>query len=191
MLRTFRFVWLLAALALGGASAAHAAISFVPTWIENDPASRRVRLDIAADWNDNNAANCGNLNGYFKGGVTVLVPAGWDVTIDFHVIGDKHGHSLMLTRPFDAARPPIRLSPDDAVGGVHTRQPLEGLRPGENDQLRFPAVAGSYWLVSAKGTDLAGGLWIRLEVQEGLGKSEMVINNERIRRGYPGFVGRM
>ena len=61
----------------------------------------------------------------------------------------------------------------------------------QNDRLQFPAVAGSYWLVSAKGTDLAGGLWIRLEVQDGLRKSEMVINNERIRRGYRGFVGRM
>jgi hypothetical protein len=188
MLRTFRVIPFV--VAMSSASAAAPPISFVPTWIENDPAHRSVRLDIAADWNDNNAARCGNLNGYFRGGVTVVVPAGWQVTIDFHVIGDKHRHSLMLTRPFDPARLPVSVSQEDAVSGVHSRKPIDGMKPGENDQLHFEAWPGSYWLISAKGTDLASGLWITLEVEEGLRKAELVINNDWIRRGYAGYVGR-
>src|SRR5262249_38861504 len=85
----------LAALCLFAAPA-QAAISLVPTWIKSDPASRTVRLDVAADWNANNrTTGCsGNINGYFRGSVTILIPEGWRVTIDYHVIGDKHGHSL-------------------------------------------------------------------------------------------------
>jgi hypothetical protein len=191
MLRTFHVVLLAVTMPIAAASAAPAPLSFVPTWIENDSANSSVRLDIAADWNDNNAAHCGNLNGYFRGGVTVVIPSGWQVTIDFHVIGDKHRHSLMLTRPFDPVHLPIRVSPEAAVAGVQSRDPVEGMKPGQNDQLRFGARPGSYWLISAKGTDLVSGLWIRLEVKDGLRKSELVINNDWIRRGYTGFVGRL
>jgi hypothetical protein len=177
-----------AAIAFAGAvlaQAAAAAVSIVPTWIRNDPASRSVRLDVAADWNDNNAAGCGNLNGYFRGSVTIRVPAGWDVTIDYHVIGDKHRHSLMLTRPFDPKDLPIKVTAADAVDGVHSREPTSGLAPGDNDQMRFTAKSGSYWLISAKGTDLISGLWMKLEVRDGLDKAELVFNDDRVRKGNP------
>src|SRR5215813_1343123 len=104
----------LASLALAAfclfAAPAGAAISLVPTWIKSDPGSKTVRLDVAADWNDNNATGCGNLNGYFRGSVTILIPEGWRVTIDYHVIGDKHWRSLMLTNPYDPKNLPIKLS---------------------------------------------------------------------------------
>jgi hypothetical protein len=171
------------------AAIGEAAVSIVPTWIRNDPAAKAVRLDVAADWNDNNAAGCGNLNGYFRGSVTIRVPAGWDVTIDYHVIGDKHWHSLMLTRPYDPKDLPIKVTEADAVDGVHSRSPLDGLAPGDNDRMQFTAKPGRYWLISAKGTDLISGHWIRLEVEEGLAKAELAFNDDRVRRGHP--AGRM
>ena len=180
----------LAALCLFAAPA-HAAISLVPTWIKSDPASKTVRLDVAADWNaNNNKAGCGgNINGYFGGSVTVLIPEGWRVTIDYHVIGDKHWHSLMLTKPFDPKNLPIRLSEAEAVDGVHSRSPIEGLAPGDNDQLQFTSKGGSYWLISAAGTDLISGHWIRLDVRDGLEKAELQFNDDWVRRGRP--AGRM
>ena len=170
---------------------AYAAISLVPTWIKSDPASKAVRLDVAADWNANNdKEGCGgNINGYFRGSVTILIPEGWRVMIDYHVIGDKHGHSLMLTKPYDPKNLPIRLSEAEAVEGIHSRNPIEGLAPGDNDQLQFTSKGGSYWLVSAKGTDLISGHWIKLDVKDGLEKAELQFNDDRVRRGRP--AGRM
>ena len=171
------------------AAPAHAAISLVPTWIKSDPGSKSVRLDVAADWNDNNATGCGNLNGYFRGSVTILIPEGWRVTIDYHVIGDRHRHSLMLTRPYDPKNLPLRVSEAEAVDGVHSRSPIEGLAPGDNDQLQFTSKTGSYWLISAKGTDLIAGVWIKLDVKDGLKKAELQFNDDWVRRGHP--AGRM
>src|SRR5262249_492303 len=131
----------------------------------------------------------GNLNGYFRGSVTILIPEGWSVTIDYHLIGDRRWHSLMLTKPFDPTNLPIRVSAAEAVDGVHSRSPIDGLAPGENDQLRFPSRAGRYWLISATGTDLIAGGWIGLEVKEGLEKAELQFNDDRVRRGHP--AGRM
>jgi hypothetical protein len=180
----------LAALCLVAAPAA-AAISLVPTWIRSDPDTKTVRLDVAADWNANNKeAGCGgNINGYFRGSVTILIPEGWRVTIDYHVIGDKHWHSLMLTKPYDPKNLPIKLSEGEAVDGVHSRSPIEGLAPGDNDQLQFTSKGGSYWLVSAKGTDLISGHWIKLDVKDGLKKAELQFNDDWVRRGRP--AGRM
>jgi hypothetical protein len=169
--------------------AGEAGISLVPTWIKNDPASRSVRLDVAADWNDNNIEKCGNINGYFRGSVTILVPAGWRVTIDYHVIGDRHSHSLMLTRPYDPGDLPIKVTEAEAVDGVHSRNPTRGLAPGDNDQLHFTPKAGRYWLISAKGTDLIEGHWIGLDVRDGLLKAELLFNDDRVRKGHP--AGRM
>ena len=164
-----------------------AAVSLVPTWIKNDPAGKSVRLDLAADWNANNVTTgCGgNLNGYFRGSVTILIPEGWSVTIDYHLIGDKRWHSLMLTKPYDPTNLPIRVSAAEAVDGVHSRNPIDGLAPGENDHLRFTSRAGRYWLISATGTDLISGGWIGLEVKEGLEKAELQFNDDRVRRGHP------
>ena len=173
------------------AAPAHAAISLVPTWIRSDPARKTVRLDVAADWNANNGTSgCGgNINGYFRGSVTILIPEGWRVTIDYHVIGDKHWHSLMLTRPYDPKDLPIKLSEAEAVDGVHSRSPIEGLAPGDNDQLQFTSKGGSYWLISAAGTDLISGHWIKLDVKDGLKKAELQFNDDWVRRGRP--AGRM
>ena len=173
------------------AAPAQAAISLVPTWIKSDPASKTVRLDVAADWNaNNNKAGCGgNINGYFRGSVTILIPEGWRVTIDYHVIGDRHWRSLMLTKPYDPKNLPIRLSEAEAVDGIHSRSPIQGLAPGDNDQLQFTSKGGSYWLVSAKGTDLISGHWIKLDVKDGLKKAELQFNDDWVRRGRP--AGRM
>lgn len=185
----------LASLALAAlchfAAPAHAAISLVPTWIKSDPAGKTVRLDVAADWNANNReAGCGgNINGYFRGSVTILIPEGWRVTIDYHVIGDQHWHSVMLTKPYDPKNLPIKLSEAEAVDGIHSRSPIEGLAPGDNDQLQFTSKGGSYWLISAKGTDLVSGHWIKLDVKDGLEKAELQFNDDWVRRGRP--AGRM
>ena len=147
--------------------------SFVPTWMKTDPATGAVRLDIAAEWNRNN--DWDNFNGYHRGDATVLIPAGAEVTIDFHTVGDHWSHSLMLTAPFDPAHLPSRLSKTDAIDGVASRKPIDGMEPGENDALHFTAKPGTYWLVSAKGSDLVSGMWIVVEVNDSLKRAELLL----------------
>ena len=167
----FRLTFLTAAIV---SAAAMAEPSLAPTWIESDAATGAVRLDVAAEWNTNNER--GNFNGYYRGNATVLIPAGAKVTIDFHIIGDHWPHSLMLTAPFDPAHLPIRLSESDAIDGVASRKAIYGMEPGENDQLNFTAKPGTYWLVSAKGTDLVSGMWIVVEVKDGLEKAGLLVD---------------
>jgi hypothetical protein len=147
--------------------------SFVPTWIRTDAATGAVRLDVAAEWNPNN--DWGNFNGYQRGDATVLIPAGAEVTIDFHLIGDHWPHSLMLTAPFDPAHLPTHLGKSDAIEGVASRKPIDGLEPGQNDALHFTAKPGTYWLVSAKGADLVSGMWIVVEVRDSLKRAELLV----------------
>ena len=51
--------------------------------------------------------------------------------------------------------------------------------PGENDALQFTAKPGTYWLVSAKSTDLISGMWIVVEVNDSLKRAELTVG-ERI-----------
>src|SRR5262245_55852778 len=142
------------------------------------PAKSVVRLDVAAEWNANN--DWGNFNGYFRGNATVLIPAGADVIVEFHLIGDHWPHSLMLTAPYDPTDLPIRLSETDAVDGIASRKAIYGMEPGENDRLHFRAEPGTYWLVSSKGTDLSAGMWIVIEVKPGLKRAELVVNRAEL-----------
>ena len=170
---------LLITLLLALPGSVRAEMPFVPTWIENIPDRSAVRLDIAAEWNANN--DWANFNGYFRGGnVAVLIPAGADVTVDFHLIGDHWPHSLMLTAPYDPANLPIRLSEADAVRGVASRKAIYGMEPGENDQLHFKAQPGTFWVVSAKGTDLSAGMWIVIEVKSGLKRAELLVDRAKL-----------
>jgi hypothetical protein len=168
----------LIALLVTAPSAVHAAMSFVPTWIKNDPAKNAVHLDVAAEWNGNN--DWANFNGYFRGNATVLIPAGADVTVDFHLIGDHWPHSLMLTAPYDPADLPIKLSEADAVEGIASRKAIYGMEPGENDQLHFVTKPGTYWLVSSKGTDLSAGMWIVIAVKTDLKRAELLVDSSSL-----------
>jgi hypothetical protein len=81
-----------ALLAAVGAPASSAGGSAAPSWEKVDPARKRVALDIVAAFNANNSGL--NFNGYYRGDMTLAVPAGWTVDIDFRNNDAVLPHSL-------------------------------------------------------------------------------------------------
>jgi hypothetical protein len=158
-----------------GAVAALAGEPFVPSWIENDAAGRSVRIDLVAGWNGNNIHRW-NLNGYYKGNLTIRVPAGWSVTIDFRNDEERFEHSLLLVRPYEQLQMPLKLNAADAVDGVHTARPTEGMATGASERLTFTARAGSYFLASGALIQMVEGLYIRFDVEDGLDGASAVFN---------------
>jgi hypothetical protein len=177
----------LAALAFGlPAAVAQAGEPFVPSWIRNDPAAKIVAMEIVADWGQVARYAKGNVrtdiidfNGYWGGNLTVVVPTGWSVRIDFVNRSGSYRHSLMVTRTYTQAEMPVRLRTEDAVWGAYT-DPPEGIYPQETAQLSFVAQqAGRYFLACARQTHLMDGHWIGFEVRDGLGQAVAIVHEDR------------
>ncbi|MCZ6495381.1 MAG: sulfocyanin-like copper-binding protein, partial [Alphaproteobacteria bacterium] len=58
---------------------AHAGEKIHPSWMEADASRKKVKFMLVSGWNANNGAL--NYNGYFEGGMTIVVPVGWRVEI--------------------------------------------------------------------------------------------------------------
>jgi hypothetical protein len=71
---------------------AQAGEPFTPSWIKNDPATRSVTIELVANWNEHRRQDevplrgarleIADFNGYYGGGMTVIVPNGWSVRVD-------------------------------------------------------------------------------------------------------------
>lgn len=165
---------------------AQAGEPFVPSWIRNDPATKTVTMEIVADWNQVARFAKGNVrtdiidfNGYYSGNITLMVPTGWSVRIEFINGSANFRHSLMVTRVYAKSEMPVKLEAKDAIWGAYT-DPPEGIHPKEKAQLGFVAQqAGSYFLACARQTHLMDGHWIGLEVRDGLEQAVAIIHEDR------------
>ena len=159
---------------------AHAGEPIVPSWITNDPANKAVTIDLVAGWNGND--RFGNYNGYYKDGMTVLVPRGWTVTIDFRNQDPRTPHSVLVTQPYAQEEMELRLTEQDAaIEGAFSENPTEGHKPGEGDRIRFTAdEPGRYLLSCGVIVHLVEGMHVGLEVKDGLDKAMVVVNENKI-----------
>lgn len=159
---------------------------FVPSWIKNDPAARTVAIEIVADWNqieryrrDNIRTDIIDFNGYWGGNLTIIVPTDWSVKIDFINGSSSFRHSLMVTRVYAQSEMPRQLMTADAIWGAYT-DPPEGIGTKERRQLNFVAKqAGTYFLACARQTHLMDGHWIGFQVQDGLGRAEAIVHDDK------------
>jgi hypothetical protein len=165
---------------------AQAGEPFVPSWIRNDPATKTVTMEIVADWNQvarfaksNVRTDIIDFNGYYSGNITLMVPTGWSVQIEFINGSSNFRHSLMVTRVYAQSEMPVKLEQKDAIWGAYT-DPPEGIYPKEKAQLSFVAQqAGSYFLACARQTHLMDGHWIGFEVRDGLEQAVAIIHEDR------------
>ncbi len=82
-----------------------------------------------------------NFNGYTDGELTLVVPEGSTVVMNF-VNEDGVPHSAEI---IDGAKPIPNMAGDPAIPRAYTRKASEGMAQGEKDVLRFTAApAGSY-----------------------------------------------
>jgi hypothetical protein len=159
---------------------------FVPSWIRNDSPTKTVAMEIVADFNQVARYAKGNVrtdiidfNGYWSGNITLIVPTGWSVRIDFINGSQSFRHSLMVTKPYTEAEMPRKLEEQDAIWGAYIA-PLEGLHIQDTAQLSFIAQqSGSYFLACPREGHLKSGHWIGLEVKDGLEQAVAVVHEDK------------
>ena len=120
-------------------------------------ASRAVELTmIAGDGRSNNGFN---FDDYGRGELTVTVPRGWRVTVDYRNAGSFRSSCAVVTGP-SATRP--------AFAGASTPDPVIGESRGESATFSFTATrAGSYRFASMVAGQERARMWDVLEVTPG------------------------
>lgn len=139
--------------ALGAAAA--------PSWMAVDAAHASVSFMVKAA--DGGANGTLNFNGYANGQVTITVPAGWHVHIDFFNTGaGALPHSLEVIR--EVAKVPIQ-GIDPAIPKATTRDLIDGVPPQQKDALDFTAQpSGRYLWFCGVPTHGYSGMWTRFVI---------------------------
>jgi sulfocyanin len=132
-----------------------------PRWVQVDAAHRRVSFTVKAA--DGGANGTLNFNGYANGQMTVTVPAGWTVHIDFVNTGaGALPHSLEVIREV-AKIPPQGIPP--AIPKAESRDLIDGVPPLQTDSFDFTAQpAGRYLWFCGVPTHGFSGMWDRFVV---------------------------
>src|SRR3989475_253609 len=142
-----------------GATSAHAQQQAIdPTWLSFDAAARSARFQLIAGLTGLNGAL--NFNGFSDGGLTFVVPLGWQTEIDFRNHDGMLPHSAEVIAP----QTPLPIQPvDPAIPRAFTLRLAEGLISEATDTMRFTAQpAGDYLIFCGVAGDGAPGGWDRV-----------------------------
>jgi sulfocyanin len=151
-----------AAPAAEAAPAAAAGEMTMPSWYQQD--GNAVSLDIVAGQTP--TGNYWNFNGAQNGAMTVVVPVGAEVTINFQNDDPNMAHSIGVSGDFDTA--PAMVDPTPVFAGAISSNPTsmtEATMPGQSETVTFTASeAGEYTLVCYIPGHAVSGMWIRFVV---------------------------
>jgi Sulfocyanin (SoxE) domain len=140
----------------------------LPNWVTARPQARLVILQMDAGVGD---ANQGlNFNGHHDGSHRVMVPLGWTVIVRMRNSDPRVPHSALVTKVYRQEEMPERLGPQDTVfPGAATPVPFNGTAAGGYAEFTFVAnQAGRYLVACGVQTHLQAGMWLRLDILEGL-----------------------
>ena len=131
-----------------------------PTWLTFDSVAKTVRFQLIAGLTGLNGAL--NFNGFRDGGLTLVVPVGWQTEIDFRNHDGMLPHSAQVIAP----QTPLPTQPvGPAISRAFTLKLAEGLPSEATDIMRFTAQpTGEYLIFCGVPGHGAAGMWIRLEV---------------------------
>lgn len=145
-----------ALLCLALAAAAHAGDTTpeTPDWMTYDAVAKRVKMAIVAGKNTTNGG--WNFNGYAAGTLTITVPVGWNVEMDFRN-DDVLPHSLVVMQR-EEPLPPLDGKP--AFPRAFTVDLVPGIPQTRGDTVSFVAkTAGTYRIFCGVPTHGTGGMW--------------------------------
>ena len=133
-----------------------------PHWLSENPTAKTTRFQLIAGLTGSNGAL--NFNGYTDGGLTLTIPAGWTVEMNFVNNDGMLPHSAIVV----AALLPIEARPSSAaIPRAFTVRLSEGLPPLGKDTMRFTAApAGDYFIVCGVPGHATAGMWIRLKISD-------------------------
>src|SRR5438874_12735423 len=145
---------------LGAASLRAQQQAIDPTWLSVNAAARTARFQLIAGLTGLNGAL--NFNGFSDGGLTFVVPVGWQTEIDFRNHDGMLPHSAELITPLT----PLPVQPvAPAIPRAFTLRLDEGLVSEATDTMRFTAQpAAEYLIFCGVPGHGAAGMWIRFQV---------------------------
>lgn len=147
-----------------GAQGGQAALT-VPDWMTVDEADQTVTMEIVAG--QSNANNNWNYNGYYGGDGTIVVPEGWEVTIEFSNEDQVNAHSISIESQVDDY-PPTFTEANPVFDGAATEGPTQmasATQPGESETITFTAsTAGEYGMVCLVPAHATQGMWLPFNV---------------------------
>lgn len=158
---------------------AAAAEPTVPSWMKWDAGTNTVELWIKAAYNGNNGS--WNFNGYYDGGVNIVVPVGSTVLVHFESVSGDFPHSLVVTRPYPEGEIPEKAGREEvAIPRAYTRSPVGGCLSCEED-VRFKAKkAGQYYFFCGVASHGISGMWIRFEVSEQAAEPHIIVADDAL-----------
>jgi sulfocyanin len=132
-----------------------------PSWMHADSAHKSVSFTVNAA--DGGANGTLNFNGYANGAMTVTVPAGWRVHVDFYNTGaGALPHSLEVIR--EVTKIPLQGVPP-AIPKATTGDLIAGIPPQQKDSFDFVAQpAGQYYWFCGVPTHGFSGMWDRFVI---------------------------
>ena len=133
-----------------------------PTWLVWDAASKTATISITAGATSANSK--WNFNGASHGDMTITVPVGAKVIIDFTNLDAGNAHSAGVVVP----KEPIPASGDGMTFLAPTAYSVpftRGSPRGKSERFEFKAEkAGSYWLFCGVPPHGSGGMYVKFEV---------------------------
>src|SRR2546430_4567649 len=131
-----------------------------PAWLSVEAPAKTVRFQLIAGLTGVNGAL--NFNGFRDGGLTLVVPVGWQTEIDFRNHDGMLPHSAEIIAP----QTPLPTQPvPPAIPRAFTLRLSEGLVSEATDTIRFKAqAAGEYLIFCGVPGHGAAGMWIRFRV---------------------------
>ena len=146
---------------MGGAAGALT----VPDWMTVDESAQTVTLDITAGSTDAN--NRWNYNGYYNGNATIVVPEGYEITVNFQNDDPANPHSFGIDDQI-GNYPTMYESPEPVFAGAISSgaaSMTEATQAGQSETVTFTASeAGEYAMVCYVPAHAATGMWIRFNV---------------------------
>lgn len=132
-----------------------------PGWMDADSASRHVTFALVAGVPGVSGGL--NFNGFTNGGLTFVVPVGWQVTFAFGNQDRALTHSFEVITP----RSPLPIQAvTPAIPGAGSKELLLGLASDHRlEMVSFPATApGEYLIYCAVPGHGMAGMWVRLRI---------------------------
>ena len=140
-----------------------------PSWLQVDSVTKTATFQLVAGLTGLNGAL--NFNGFRDGGLTLTVPLGSRVVMNFQNHDGMLPHSAEVIEEVH----PLPTQPvTPAFKGAVTIRLAEGLRSGEQDDLRFIAdKGGSYLIFCGVPGHGAAGMWVRFAVSGSVTKPSL------------------
>ncbi|HWA16641.1 MAG TPA: sulfocyanin-like copper-binding protein [Gemmatimonadales bacterium] len=133
-----------------------------PSWLSWNATTRTTTFKLIGGLTGTGAKSPFNFNGYTDGDLTLSVPQGSTVVVNF-VNDDGTPHSAEVIA--DKKPLPNMSDGQPAIPRAYTRQALEGLAQGQTDVMRFTAAPpGDYLFFCGVPGHGLSGMWIRLKV---------------------------